>query len=158
MTLKWSLLATLFIGVSCVPPPEVIPTHCDPECEAPLFCDESVGECVAFLCGNGVVEDAEACDAGPENSNKTPNACRLDCTLAGCGDAVVDQGEACDDGNQLNDDYCSAACDVDFGHCGDGTLSVEAGETCDDGNTLNGDYCSSNCAQSLGHFCFLVMM
>ena len=49
-------------------------------------------------CGNGTVDGQEACDSGASNSDRTPDACRLDCTKAKCGDGVVDKGEQCDPG------------------------------------------------------------
>ena len=62
-------------------------------------------------CGDGVVEGAEECDDGVDNSDILPDACRTDCTEAGCGDAVTDDGEECDDGNGVDGDGCSAVCE-----------------------------------------------
>jgi hypothetical protein len=44
-----------------------------------------------------VVDDGEQCDDGPQNSNRIPDACRLDCKAPACGDGVIDEGEECDD-------------------------------------------------------------
>jgi hypothetical protein len=52
-------------------------------------------------CGNGTVDGQEACDNGAANSDRTPDACRLDCTKAKCGDGVVDSGEQCDPGTSV---------------------------------------------------------
>jgi hypothetical protein len=52
-------------------------------------------------CGNGTVDGQEACDSGANNSDRTPDACRLDCTKAKCGDGVVDSGEQCDPGTSV---------------------------------------------------------
>ncbi|MCY1071642.1 hypothetical protein OV090_43260 [Nannocystis sp. RBIL2] len=99
-------------------------------------------------CGDGVVECDEACDAGPDNSDLEPGACRTDCTAAGCGDSVVDypDGEQCDDGNASDGDGCSAACQVESGAaCGDGLLDLDQGEECDEGDVDPADGCGPNC-------------
>jgi uncharacterized membrane protein YgcG len=63
-------------------------------------------------CGNGTIDDDEACDDGAANSNYFPNACRLDCTKAKCGDGVVDGGEQCDPGDigKLGNPNCDSTC------------------------------------------------
>ena len=59
-------------------------------------------------CGNGVVEDGEACDDG--NADDT-DECLSSCQSAACGDGVVHAGvEECDDGNDVDKDKCSNAC------------------------------------------------
>lgn len=75
------------------------------------------------VCGNGVVEDGEACDDGQGNGQG--QACKSDCTPALCGDGVLDPGEDCDEG-QANgpDGACSAACAVNPSACG--TVEVAA--------------------------------
>ena len=69
----------------------------------------------AQVCGNGVVESAEACDDGAANSDTEADACRTDCTLPVCGDGVIDtgKGERCDDGNTTPGDGCSATCGLE---------------------------------------------
>lgn len=47
------------------------------------------------VCGNGIVEEGEACDEGDRNSDSEPDRCRTDCTLPRCGDGVLDEGEEC---------------------------------------------------------------
>ena len=86
-------------------------------------------------CGNGVVEaECERCDAGPANSDTTPDACRTTCAFPTCGDGVVDHNEQCDDGNLLGCDGCDAACNLEPGYvCGDGVVSTDCEEQCDDG-------------------------
>jgi hypothetical protein len=78
------------------------------------------------LCGDGVVQPAEACDDGGESAS-----CDVDCTIAACGDTTVNAtaGEGCDAGGE------SAVCDDDCTPvaCGDGTTNQAAGEACDDG-------------------------
>jgi cysteine-rich repeat protein len=83
-------------------------------------------------CGNGILEADEACDAGGENSDVLPDACRTTCVKASCGDGVVDAGEACDAG-AANDDLAPGACRTSCvaAGCGDGVL--DAGEDCDQG-------------------------
>ncbi len=43
------------------------------------------------VCGDGIVEGAEACDHGPENGGPS---CNLDCTAPTCSDGVQDQDES----------------------------------------------------------------
>ena len=88
------------------------------------------------LCGNGVIESAEACDDGAGNSDVAPDACRTDCTAARCGDGATDTGEECDEGPR-NSDVVPDACRTDCAeaHCGDGVVDVGTGETCDHGGT-----------------------
>jgi formylglycine-generating enzyme required for sulfatase activity len=78
----------------------------------------------APTCNNNVLEPGEACDAGPANSDTTPDACRTDCTLPRCGDGVTDRGEACDGPG------CRPDCSAPIA-CGDEI--VDPGEACDDG-------------------------
>ena len=52
----------------------------------------------------------QGCDAGPNNSDSQPDACRTSCTPARCGDLVLDSLEQCDDGNQVGGDGCGATC------------------------------------------------
>lgn len=72
-------------------------------------------------CGNGLVEDGEACDEGgatPTCSGLCQLApqCSVDSTCQDlCGDGVV-TFEQCDDGNQRPDDGCSAACTIEAGY------------------------------------------
>jgi MYXO-CTERM domain-containing protein len=49
-------------------------------------------------CGDGTVSGQEECDSGATNSDRTPDACRLNCVKPKCGDGVVDTGEQCDPG------------------------------------------------------------
>jgi cysteine-rich repeat protein len=93
---------------------------------------------VAAGCGDGRVDDGEACDDG--------NASNLDacvrCAFARCGDGLVQKGvEGCDDGNTVDNDACTNNCALPT--CGDGV--VQTGEECDDGNKDDGDACTSRC-------------
>ncbi|MCD6500268.1 MAG: hypothetical protein J7M25_18385 [Deltaproteobacteria bacterium] len=56
-------------------------------------------------CGNGSVEQDEACDDGVDNSDQNPGACRTDCRASRCGDGVADPNEDCD-GADLNGTGC----------------------------------------------------
>jgi len=101
---------------------------------------EVVYDDVAFspsLCGNGVVEPGEACDAAGEAAG-----CDADCSLAECGDGVLntDAGEQCDDGGESAgcDDDCTAVA------CGDDNANETAGESCDQGGD-GGPLCDPDC-------------
>jgi hypothetical protein len=59
------------------------------DCSSGVCEDET---CQAPSCGDGVVQEGEACDEG----GKTPT-CNADCTPGACGDGVVSGDEACDD-------------------------------------------------------------
>lgn len=110
----------------------------------------------APYCGDGHVDDGEACDGG--------EGCEADCTLTPpppppplpcCGDGTVDSGESCDDGNTTSGDGCSATCTIELPppppapYCGDG--NKDAGEACDDGNTNSNDGCSATCVCEPGY-------
>ncbi len=91
-------------------------------------------------CGDGVVNDGEACDDG---NTVAGDGCSANCAIespAICGNGVVEPGEYCDDNNTDDGDGCSAECQNE---CGNGV--VDLGEECDDGNTDDGDGCSAEC-------------
>ena len=110
-----------------------------------MGCDSN---CLIERCGNGVVQFAERCDDGAENSDVSPNRCRLNCTFPRCGDGVQDQREECDDGNLNNFDACRSSCLLAL--CGDGLLREDLEEsdplyeTCDHGS-LNSDTRANAC-------------
>jgi len=147
----------------CSPSPTGTPGCTDAACEAAVcavdaFCcdnewdgicaDESAVECPGLcgpVCGDGVVEGAEACDDGGESAT-----CNADCTAAACGDSIVNMtaGEACDDGGE------SVACDSDCtaAACGDSVVNMTAGENCDDGGrsaTCNVDCTAVSCGDGV---------
>ncbi len=95
------------------------------------------------VCGNGEIEDDEACDNGDANGND--NLCTAECTEVEpmCGDGVVQAGEECDDGNGVDFDECTNACSIPV--CGDGV--VEGDEECDDGNPDDADGCNNECQE-----------
>lgn len=96
-------------------------------------------------CGDGFLEDMEACDDG--NMDNT-DACLDTCVAASCGDGLVWAGmEDCDDGNMDDTDACLGTCVA--ASCGDGV--VWAGmEECDDGNMIDDDECRNDCTIPLG--------
>jgi cysteine-rich repeat protein len=59
------------------------------------------------VCGNGIVEDGEACDDGNLVNN---DGCTNLCMLPACGDWLVQPGESCDDGNNVDGDGCESDC------------------------------------------------
>jgi alpha-tubulin suppressor-like RCC1 family protein len=98
------------------------------------------------LCGNGAMDQGEACDDGGQNSDETPDACRTRCELPSCGDGVVDSGETCDASvaNGVSPQPCLTDCTITT--CGDGYLGVP--EACDDGaanSDLLPDACRTDC-------------
>jgi hypothetical protein len=98
-------------------------------------------------CGDGFVDQGEACDDGTANSDTEPDACRTNCRRARCGDGVVDSGEQCDDGAD-NNDVEAGACrtNCQLSGCGDGVL--DPGEECDDGlanSDTAPDACRTTC-------------
>ncbi len=69
------------------------------------------------ICGDGLVDSNEECDAPGQTGGYSTTIAGRQCT------------EQC-----LFDPYC-----------GDGTLQTIYGETCDDGNNTSGDFCSETC-------------
>lgn len=120
--------------------------HLAEECPSGETC---VGGC--YDCGNGFLDPGEECDAGSDNSDTAPDACRRDCRLAHCGDGAIDTGEACDDGAENGDDRpCTSTCHD--ATCGDGLVCsaatcrsgpADGPEQCDDANTVPGDVCGT---------------
>lgn len=118
---------------------------CDPWCALEwdfcLFAD-CPGE--TATCGNGVVEDGEACEIAESGAS-----CSDQCTLvptcdadgdcyAYCGDGVLTGLENCDDGNRRDGDGCDGLCDPEFGYaCVSQTteVAVNAGVPPDQGNS-----------------------
>jgi hypothetical protein len=94
-------------------------------CDGALVCQGGVCVSPPAGCGDGLVQDPEACDDRGESA-----VCDADCTAAVCGDGTVNAaaGEACDDQGE------SALCDADCSEaiCGDGAVNAAAGEACDD--------------------------
>ncbi|MEZ4382416.1 MAG: hypothetical protein R3A79_13780 [Nannocystaceae bacterium] len=93
----------------------------------------------AGACGDGVLDDGEACD-GDELGGQTcadldfdggALGCAPDCAFdtsacTTCGDGQVDAGEECDDGNSDPGDGCDAECKVEAEDCDpDGLYAVQ---------------------------------
>jgi hypothetical protein len=99
------------------------------QCTTTLYCDLATGQCAAApSCGNGVVEQGEACDP-PDGIN-----CNATCQLitAVCGNSMVQAGEQCDP-PQAN--VCDAACQ----------WIVPAGWTCTAAYYGSNDGCDCGC-------------
>jgi len=100
---------------------------------------ESTGAPV--VCGDGIVDEGEACDDGNEIDT---DAC-VACQPAACGDGHVQAGvEGCDDGNAVDTDACIACVPAS---CGDGYV-FEGMEACDDGNVIPTDACTHVCTNA----------
>jgi cysteine-rich repeat protein len=128
------------------------------DCGAGLRCFRGV--CGAPFCGDGIVDEDEACDDGNLGGG---DGCESDCTptcaqhadcddgescngaescdlLSGCvpGGNLAD-GTACDTGSECRGGSCVSA------DCGDGTVNPTQHEECDDGNLEDGDGCDADC-------------
>jgi len=116
--------------------------------------------CLSNLCGNGQIENPEACDGdsrqcieaatGYEGLQDCQTNCLgwQDCVPAEyCGDGVVNGFEECDDGNNVDCDGCHSDCRAETG-CGD--AMVCGAEECDDGNTTDCDGCHADCRVESG--------
>ncbi len=97
------------------------------------------------VCGDGVVEDPEACD---DSNLRSGDGCSSACTTEACGNAVIDFSEQCDDGNKFAGDGCNKYCQIEF--CGDSVVQENRGEQCDDGNGISGDGCTGSCRNESG--------
>ena len=66
-------------------------------------------------CGNGILEEGEACDDG---NTLAGDGCSPTCRpeqLGTCGDGMISVGEQCDDGNTVEGDGCGPTCQVENG-------------------------------------------
>ncbi len=107
----------------------------------PTLTTETTTTSGGSFCGDGVVDDGEECDLGPDNDDN--GTCTLGCKMAICGDGLIGPGESCDDGNMDPDDACDACV---LKSCGDGV--VQDPEECDDGNDDNTDGCLDSCTNA----------
>ncbi|MEQ9496197.1 MAG: MYXO-CTERM sorting domain-containing protein [Deltaproteobacteria bacterium] len=75
------------------------------------FCIVGYNTSPVPVCGNGQVEEGEACDDGNAASG---DGCEADCSITqlppACGDGNLDPGEMCDDGNLISGDGCDMTC------------------------------------------------
>ena len=103
--------------------------------------------CVGSVCGNGVVDDGEACDEGADNTFDCPygepecEVCTPICQISGgdvsiCGDGELDDAwEDCDPPGATDstlcpgggDTVCSEICKWNFDECEGGDVSPDIG-------------------------------
>jgi cysteine-rich repeat protein len=112
----------------------------------------------APVCGDGVVDDGEACDdQNGTNGDGCDNDCSLSCEVAAdCDDSAACNGVetcspttgTCMEGTMAPDGTTCALGACRGGSCappGCGDAVVESGEDCDDGNLSAGDGCENDC-------------
>lgn len=124
-------------GEPCMRDQQCASGVCD-DSQLPSFCEP------ANVCGNGRLDDGEACDDG---GTAAGDGCSASCLLENgevcSGDSVCASG-VCD--FTETPDVCESA-----GACGNGRL--DDGEVCDDGNTDADDGCSASCLLENGEVC-----
>jgi cysteine-rich repeat protein len=130
------IVSPIICGNSVVDPGET----CDPPGQ-PGPNPQQPGNCRATCtyCGDGKVNNAEACDDGNGINN---DGCTNNCTFPNCGDSIIQPPETCDPlGGQWppNGNPCRQTCT----YCGDSQVNND--EQCDDGNANNNDNCNNNC-------------
>jgi cysteine-rich repeat protein len=92
-----------------------------------------------FTCGDGTIDEGEACDDGnDDNTDSCTNACQANT----CGDGYVKAGvESCDDGSE-NGELCSASYDETCTYCSSSCkLVTSSGAYCGNGEIESGEYC-----------------
>ncbi|MEL6342953.1 MAG: hypothetical protein AAFV53_07450 [Myxococcota bacterium] len=94
---------------------------------------DSASTAISPNCGDGQLDDGEACDDGDANAD-APDACRPDCQLPVCGDGIDDSDEDCDDGSPWGGDGCTPTCVVE-----DGVLEQEPNDAWDDAQAASLD-------------------
>jgi cysteine-rich repeat protein len=89
------------------------------------------------FCGDGILQGAEECDEGADNSDQDHGGCSTHCRYLLCGDGIVTLPEECDLGADSNTAApygdpagCTNACTRPH-YCGDGHVDFEYGEECD---------------------------
>jgi cysteine-rich repeat protein len=108
------------------------------------------GQGASGFCGDGVIQGAEECDDGADNSDAHYGGCSAHCRYIICGDGIVSNGEECDLGSKRNTalygDGCTVNCKLPH-YCGDGIVDSEYGEQCDLGksNNTGGSGCMPTC-------------
>ena len=158
-----------FVGAECAECDEGLQDNdddgvCEADCGAVECtngtCDDSSGlaecgcdagfkgpDCDTLACGDGVLDDGEACDDG---NTDALDGCSSDCLSdETCGNGVVDPTEQCDDGNNTLADDCpdgaSGTCMP--ASCEDGHWHSE--QSGDEEFTDCGGSCPTNCASGL---------
>ena len=91
-------------------------------------------------CGNGNIEDGEACDLGKDSAGKSLNDDSAGCTKS----CEIVNGWSCPGAGQ--------ACTKDT-FCGDGVVSSILGEQCDDGTNDGAHGCDVDCKRITGWKC-----
>ncbi len=138
------------------------------------------GTCTS--CGNGVVDDDEACDAAASATAECSTlgyapgqvGCSATCEwaydgcvpLATCGNGMLDDGELCEAANikagltcmafgrTQGSLACGAGCAINKSACHTcGDGKLEANEACDDGDATGSDGCSAACDVETGWSC-----
>lgn len=102
-------------------------------------------------CGNGFVDDGEACDDGVAMSATDPDACRPGCIAPRCGDSIQDSNEECDNGTS-NSNTVVDACRTNCRDAGCGDDIIDTGEVCDDGpmnSDTEAEACLTTCAYAV---------
>jgi len=101
-------------------------------------------------CGDGLIQEGEQCDNGPDNmppevANPKLKECTTSC-LMGCGDGIKSEYEECDNGNCGPDEgecswYCSLnvekACNADKQHPTEEYCSTDCNRGCPPGGCPN---------------------
>jgi len=130
------------------------------DCGGGMVC--RAGTCAMPVCGNGILEGAEACDDGNSTAG---DGCENDCTFSCTMDSECDDAEACTGVETCNTttNTCVNPADLADGtDCGGGNIcnggacvaptcgngTPEGAEQCDDGNTTDGDGCDNDCTFS----------
>ena len=140
-------------GVNCTPAPKCgdkkVDTDYGEECE-PMMSNDP--DCTAACrkpggCGDGIVQDGEACDDGAALNLGKYGECAPGCVFAPhCGDAIKNGLEDCDagiDGNLGEYGGCTKQCKLGP-HCGDKVVNGD--EECDSGDQNGKDnFCSASC-------------
>ncbi len=98
-------------------------------------CQIKTSQCARPVCGNGIKEASEQCDASDfgiygngvnkcsqynniySSGNLACPGCIIgtnNCILGVCGDSKINPGEECDDGNLINGDGCNSTCKIEI--------------------------------------------
>ncbi len=112
-------------------------------------CSGPDAEVITGPCGNGDLDDGEACDDGYADAC---GSCNADCSGPGSGSTCGDgqhcpEAEVCDDGYNDACGSCNEACLAagSGATCGDGSICPET-EVCDDGYVDACGSCNADCS------------